>query len=269
MSDFIWLGFIIEFFQALCQIGLVSLYVSLSDIISLKLFFRFRIEEFIKWADVKMLDNHWSLKALILDAQCYDTFGDKPISCTTTFYALIDESQLKICKIHLQEKCRRRSKNKTYHRSHQRVLGMNINERPQAVETREEFGHQEIDKVIGLKYKPKLVLLTLVERKTQVEKLIPIENKNAQAVTRGVHRLQTQHGSYMNHIFKSISLDNGSEFSLLTLQLKDQVSIYFAQPFASWERRTSENQHKLIRRFLLKVMRLSGISKRKAQAIQR
>ncbi|WP_369008174.1 IS30 family transposase [Staphylococcus argensis] len=66
-----------------------------------------------------------------------------------------------------------------------------------------------------------------------------------------------------------MTADNGSEFSLLTLQLKGQVSVYFAHPFASWERGTSENQYKLIRRFLPKSMRLSVISNRKVQAIQR
>lgn len=146
---------------------------------------------------------------------------------------------------------------------------MSIEERPQVVETREDFGHWEVDTVIGSKDKSELVRLTLVERKTRFEILTLIENKSAQAVTQGIRRLQTQLGSYMNPIFKSITVDNGSEFSLLTLQLKDQVSVYFAHPFASWERGTCENQHKLIRRFLPKGMRLNDISDRKLQIIQR
>ncbi|WP_049411688.1 IS30 family transposase [Staphylococcus pettenkoferi] len=230
---------------------------------------RARNPEFLEWADEKMLDDHWSPEALILDAKRRNTFDDKPVPCTTTLYAWIDEGQLKTRNIHLQEKWRRRPKNKTYHRSHQRVLGMSINERPQAVETREEFGHWKIDTVIGSKDKSEPVLLTLVERKTRFEILTLIENKSAQAVTRSIRRLQTQLESYMNHIFKSKTADNGSEFSLLTLQLKDQVSVYFAHPFASWERGTSENQHKIIRRFLPKGMRFSGISNLKVQAIQR
>ncbi|MCY1569844.1 hypothetical protein [Staphylococcus pettenkoferi] len=96
---------------------------------------------FLEWADMKMLDDHWSPEALILDAKRHDTFEDKPIPCTTTLYACIDKGQLKTRNIHLQEKCRRRSKNETYHHSHQRVLGMSIEERPQAVETREDFRH--------------------------------------------------------------------------------------------------------------------------------
>ncbi|WP_160313428.1 IS30 family transposase [Staphylococcus pettenkoferi] len=123
--------------------------------------------------------------------------------------------------------------------------------------------------MIGSKDKSEPVLLTLVERKTRFEILTLIENKSAQSVTRSIRRLQTQLESYMNHIFKSITADNGSEFSLLTSQLKDQVSVYFAHPFASWERGTSENQHKIIRRFLPKGMRFSGISNLKVQAIQR
>lgn len=63
---------------------------------------------------------------------------------------------------------------------------------------------------------------------------------SAHAITQGIRRLQTQLAPHMRHIFKSITADNGSEFSLLTLQLKDQVSIYFAHPFTSWERGTSK-----------------------------
>lgn len=62
--------------------------------------------DFLEWADSKMLDDYWSPEALILDAKRHDTFEDKPIPCTTTLYAWIDEDQLKTWNIHLQEKCR-------------------------------------------------------------------------------------------------------------------------------------------------------------------
>ncbi|MCY6991372.1 IS30 family transposase [Staphylococcus argensis] len=158
--------------------------------------------EFFEGADEKMLGDHWSPEpeALILDAKRRDTYEDKPLPCTTMLYAWIDKGQLKTRNIHLQEKCRRRPKNKLYHRSHQRVLGMSINERPPEVATREEFGHWEIDTVIGSKDKSEPVLLTLVERKTRFEILTLIENTSAQAVTRSIRCLQTQLESYINHI---------------------------------------------------------------------
>ena len=43
--------------------------------------------------------------------------------------------------------------------------------------------------------------------------------------------------------------DNGLEFSSLT-KICEYVKIYYCHPYSSYERGTSENQHKLIRRFI-------------------
>ncbi|WP_142384374.1 MULTISPECIES: IS30 family transposase [Staphylococcus] len=136
----------------------------------------------------------------MLYAERNDTFEDEPVPCTTTLYTWIDEGQLKTRNIYLQEKCRRHSKNKSCHRSHQRIFGKSIDERPQAIKTRKEFGHWEIDKGIGSKDKSEPVLLTLVEHKTRFEKLILIKNKCAQSVTQAIMTLQTQLNHYMIYI---------------------------------------------------------------------
>lgn len=59
-----------------------------------------------------------------------------------------------------------------------RVLGRNIEERPEEVESREECGHWETDLVIGNKSGRDNVLLTLIERKTRdlFVRLPPEEN---------------------------------------------------------------------------------------------
>jgi transposase, IS30 family len=50
-------------------------------------------------------------------------------------------------------------------RENKRALGRSIEERPVEVDDREEFGHWEIDTVVGKKSKDQ-ALLTLTERKT-------------------------------------------------------------------------------------------------------
>src|SRR5699024_12391722 len=61
-----------------------------------------------------------------------------------------------------------RSRNKKVH-------GTSIEDRPKSVEERKEFGHWEIDTVIGKKNADEPVLLTLVERKTTFELIFKID----------------------------------------------------------------------------------------------
>src|SRR5690625_5387016 len=62
----------------------------------------------------------------------------------------------------------RRNTKSSKSRSNKKIFGTSIEERPESVETREEFGHWEIDTVLGHKSKDQ-ALLTLVERKTRSE----------------------------------------------------------------------------------------------------
>ncbi|MFB9859627.1 IS30 family transposase, partial [Salinicoccus siamensis] len=72
-------------------------------------------------------------------------------------------------------------------------------------------------------------------------------------------------GAHMPSLFQIITSDNGSEFSALYDTLKAVTDVYFTRPFASHERGTSENQHKLIRRFIPKGQPISEISDRQIQ----
>ena len=49
---------------------------------------------------------------------------------------------------------------------------------------------------------------------------------------------------------------------------QEETDVYFCHPFASFERGTSENQHKIIRRFLPKHQSLKEVSDRQVQRIQ-
>ncbi|WP_449354379.1 hypothetical protein ACUL41_14565 [Virgibacillus natechei] len=62
----------------------------------------------------------------------------------------------------------RRSTKKAKSRKNKKVLGTSIEERPELIDTRDEFGHWEIDTVLGHKSKDD-ALMTLVERKTRME----------------------------------------------------------------------------------------------------
>ena len=102
-------------------------------------------------------------------------------------------------------------------------------ERPQEVETREEFGHWETDLVIGQKSGQDNVLLTLLERKTRQLSIIRIPDKSAESVMDAFTRMKEEFGASYSQVFRTITTDNGSEFSRLSaVENGTQTKVYFS-----------------------------------------
>jgi IS30 family transposase len=121
-----------------------------------------------------------------------------------------------------------------------------------SVETREEFGHWEIDTVIGKKSNDE-ALLTLIERKTRKELIVRLAGKDAGSVELGLKKLFGPYDGQLSHVFKTITADNGSEFSTLEqCGKKGGFSVYFSHPYSSFERGTNERHNGLIRRVIKK-----------------
>lgn len=114
---------------------------------------------FLKYAEEQMLQQKLSPDAICGRAKLEGQFPQTV--CTKTLYNYIDQRLLKVKNIDLPLKVRRKTKCNR-ERQAKRQYGMNIHERPGIVETREEFGHWEIDTVIGRK-ETSPVLLTLDE----------------------------------------------------------------------------------------------------------
>lgn len=122
--------------------------------------------------------------------------------------------------------------------------GKSIEERPQAINNRENFGDFEIDTVIQTRAKNEC-LLTLTDRKSRYQIIRIITDKSALSVNRALRSILE------DYQINSITADNGTEFSCLS-EVFDPEYIYYAHPYASWERGTNENHNRLIRRWLLK-----------------
>ena len=69
--------------------------------------------------------------------------------CTKTLYNYVDLGLLPIKNIDLPEKLKRNTKSSNA-RKNRKILGKSIEERPETVNSREEFGHWEIDSVINI-----------------------------------------------------------------------------------------------------------------------
>ena len=136
--------------------------------------------------------------------------------------------------------------------------GESIEQRPEEIDEREEFGHWEGDTVYSGKGKRKTTraLLTLTERKTRKEIIIAIPNRKAETVVKALDALERKLGARrFRAIFKSITFDNGTEFAAAEELERSCVNkrlprtkVYFCHPYSSWERGTNENTNGMIRR---------------------
>ncbi len=141
---------------------------------------------------------------------------------------------------------------------HKRNLGTSIEEPPESVDSRDEFGHWEIDTVIGLKAKTDRVLLTITERQTRNSIIRLIPTKTAGAVTEELNKIKDYFGSKFSQIFRTITGNNGLEFAKLSTLEKDiDTKVYFAHPYSSHERGTNERHNGLIRKFIPKGVAIS------------
>ena len=176
--------------------------------------------------------------------------------CTKTIYDYIDLGLIPIKSIDLPLRVRRNRK-KHHCRKNRRLLGESIEQRPQIVDSRQELGHWEIDTVVGKRASGE-VLLTLDERMTRRRHVLKISGKTKEGVAAGLETLRRQYGSLFPKVFKSITSDNGSEFSDLTESFKEGT-VYFTHPYSSGERGTNEKQNSLVRRFIPKGTDMSTV----------
>ena len=88
-------------------------------------------------------------------------------------------------------------------RKNKRKPGRSIEERPQEINDRKEFGHWECDLVLGHKTRDDQVLLTLSERMSREFLILRIPDKIAASVMHAFRTLQKQYSEHWNDIFKT------------------------------------------------------------------
>ena len=227
---------------------------------SCRTFKRIECSSFINYA-VDMIKNHsWSPDACVGNALAKGKFQRDQIVCTKTLYNYIDLGLLAVINADLPMKLRRNTKSSQV-KKHKKKLGKSITERPSNINNREEFGHWEIDTVVGEKSKDDCVLLTIVERKTRNAIIHKIASKTAEAVTEALNSIRTIYGDKFSDIFKTITSDNGSEFADLSiLEAETDTKVYFTHPYSSFEKGTNERHNGLIRRFIPKGKCISDYS---------
>ena len=150
--------------------------------------------------------------------------------------------------------------------------GTSIEKRPADIALRSSFGHWEMDCVCG---KTKAVWLVLSERLTRKEIIMPMPNQKAESVIRCLNTLERSWGKTFKKVFKSITVDNGSEFSdFVGLEKSSygkhakRTQVFYCHPYTSCERGTNERLNRDIRRLIPKGSNLAKFTPEEVQAVE-
>ena len=169
---------------------------------------------------------------------------EKPI-CVSTIYRYIKLG--KFPEITAKKHLRRHGKRMLPRNSNYNSIQPDriIPEWPDAIRNRIRIGDWEGDTVYGGVGKG--LLVSLVDRKTRFLRIGLLERRTSDGTRLMIEKL------LKGLPVKSVSLDNGSEFSEFR-KLEESLStlVYFAEPHKPWQRGTNENTNDIIRFFFPK-----------------
>lgn len=139
-----------------------------------------------------------------------------------------------------------------------------IDKRPEAANTRSQYGHWEGDFIVSGKAYGNTSLLVLHERVSRYTLIARIEARTVKAVEDVLIEALPIIGQ-----FKSLTLDNDIAF-VRHKKLSEiiEAPVYFCQPYHSWEKGGVENANRLIRRYVPKSCDISKFSQKDIWDIQ-
>ena len=209
-----------------------------------------------KYIEDKIKIDKWSPDVIVGYMEKHNIFnrdGFTHITVPTIYNAI----RLHIIDVKLEDTRRMKYNPKYEYHEEKQVsdskLPYSIDKRPDYIENRLIFGHFELDTVLGKKAGKHECLMTLTERKTRFEIIFKLKCKTADEVVNKFNQIKDFMKSNYNKIFKSITTDNGSEFSHFLEIIKDtKTQIYFCHPYCSGEKGTNEKNNSMIRYFIPK-----------------
>lgn len=165
---------------------------------------------------------------------------------------------------HLRRRHKYRRRQKRYGSGRRVIPGrISIDLRPSLVDTRERIGDWEGDTLEGGKGRGGLA--THVERKCRYLVATKLIDKKAVTMTQqSIAAFQK-----IPPIFRqTLTVDNGKEFShFKELEAKTGFVVYFADPYAAWQRGTNENTNGLLRQYFPKGTDFRAISEKEVALV--
>ena len=165
---------------------------------------------------------------------------------------------------HLRRRHKKRRRQRRYGSGRGLIPGrVSIRERPAAVESRRRFGDWEGDLVEGRKSTG--AIATLVERKSRYLLAKGLASKHARPTAAAITGLLAALPSKGR---RTLTLDNGKEFARFKMiEEGTGAKVYFADPYAAWQRGSNENTNGLIRQYLPKGIDMRNTSEQKLAII--
>jgi IS30 family transposase len=141
---------------------------------------------------------------------------------------------------------------------------VDIERRPDIVESKDRIGDWEADTVVGKGHKSGLI--TLVDRKSKHSLIVRIDNFKAANVANKIIAALQKH----NHKVHTITFDNGLEFAAHSkiTECFPHVETYFAKPYKSWQRGLNEHTNGLIRQYFPKGTDFTKVSDLEVMIVQ-
>ncbi|MBQ3415832.1 MAG: IS30 family transposase [Clostridia bacterium] len=174
-----------------------------------------------------------------------------------TLYLRIDRGLMKCKNIDLRNKLKREPKEekreRNPNREKHRANGRSYGDLSEEEKTQKLDGFAEMDTVEGIKGSK--LLMTLINKKTSFLFGIPISNKKQENIIKELDKLEITMKDKFKLILEKIITDNGCEFldyegiEKSKNGAEKRLSLYYADPYASYEKGQIENQHRLIRYF--------------------
>jgi IS30 family transposase len=165
---------------------------------------------------------------------------------------------------HLRHKGRRYRKRGSSKDSRGKIIGrIGIEKRPKEAEDRKVFGHLEVDTIIGQNHKG--AIITLNDRASGMLWMGKVESRDAEIVKIKLSQMLEE----IRPFIKSITADNGKEFSAHQFISEEYCDFFFANPYSPWERGSNENLNGLVRQYIPKSSDFSTISDEQILDIQK
>lgn len=218
----------------------------------------------------------YSPEALLLHAQNEGLEFDTKI-CAKTIYNYFDMGLFLNVTYHdlPQKKATAKKKKRKSGVSLNNRSGQSIDKRDPAILDRKEYGHWEMDTVVGGQKKGRSCLLVLSERMTREEIVIKMKDKTAASVVHALNMLEKKLGSKkFREKFKTVTCDNGVEFLNAEGIEKSRYTkgnrtiLYYCHPYSAYERGTNENINRMIRRFFPKGIDFDTVTKKQVKFVE-
>lgn len=226
--------------------------------------------EYAEYLERKIIEEKQSPKAVLGYIKKHNIKFNTTIS-VNTLYSYIRKGYFS--RLEMKHLSRGNQKKKKEHvRVNKRApKGTSIEKRPLEILERNTFGHWEMDCVCG---PTRQSLLVLTERLTRKEIIIPIKTQSAQEVVKALNKIEYKCGRKFKSIFRTITVDNGTEFSNCQGIEKsiygkgNRTKVYYCHPYSSWERGTNERINREIRRLIPKGTNLATITEEQIRYVE-